>query len=291
MELVAGVGLVERRGRGSRGHDAEEGGHDLRAVGQAHRDGVARADAGGGERASQPLGGRAQLAVGRALPARGLDQRERAVGRVDQVEQRLVARHGGDPVQAPAVAGQHVGADARCLRRREPAALDAGREHALERLAGDVRREPRDLGLAGLVGSVQHLRGRSEAERGLDQPVDRERAPRDADREVEVDVGEDRGHERRLVRPRPAGVDQQHGLLGVALEQVEEARRARVRDEAVGVAAAGVDVHRHAARRGHLERALQQPVAHGLGVPARLAEAVLAPARERPARIGRRSGA
>ena len=77
------------------------------------------------------------------------------------------------------------------------------------------------------------------------------------------------------------------GWCGMALEQVEEACRAGVRDEAVGVAAAGVDVHGHAGGRGHLEGALQQPVAHGLGVPSRLAEAVLAPARERAARIGR----
>ena len=112
---------------------------------------------------------------------------------------------------------------------RHPAVLDAAREHALERLACDVRREPRDLGLAGLVGAVEHLRGRRDAEGGLEQAVDRERGPRDADREVEVDVGEDRGHERRLVRPRPARVDQQHGLARVALEQVEEAGGPRVR--------------------------------------------------------------
>ena len=44
-------------------------------------------------------------------------------------------------------------------------------------------------------------------------------------------------------------------------------------------------------RGGDLERALEQPVAHGLGVRARLAEAVLAPARERAAGVGARSGA
>ena len=46
-------------------------------------------------------------------------------------------------------------------------------------------------------------------------------------------MGEDRRQERRLVGPRPAGVDQQHGLLRVPLEQVEEACRPGVRHEAV----------------------------------------------------------
>ena len=61
----------------------------------------------------------------------------------------------------------------------------------------------------------------------------------------------------------------------MALEQVEQAGGPGVRHEAVRIAAARVDVHGHAARGCDLERPLEQPVTHGLGVRARLAEAVL----------------
>ena len=87
VELVCGVGLVERGGGRARGDDAEEGGDDLGPVRQAHRDRVARSGARRGEPTGEPVGRRAQLPVGRALAARGLDQRERGVRRRQQVEQ------------------------------------------------------------------------------------------------------------------------------------------------------------------------------------------------------------
>ena len=141
-ELVARVGLVERRGGRAGGDDAEERRDDLGPVRQAHRDGVARPDAGRRERAGEPVGDRAQLAVGRALAARGLDERERAVGRrragraapVAPVTRAIPCRRR----QLPASTSR---ADRDRLRRRQPAVLDGARRARAR--APRARRAPR----------------------------------------------------------------------------------------------------------------------------------------------------
>ena len=73
----------------------------------------------------------------------------------------------------------------------------------------------------------------------------------------------------------------------MALEQVEETRGRACGTRLSGSPPPEWMCTGTPARGGDRERALEQAVAHGLGVRARLAEAVLAPAHECPAGIGR----
>ena len=79
-ELALGVGRVERRRGGPGAHHGEERRHDLRAVRERERDGVAGADPVCRELSCQGIDLRAELPVGDRLSRRGLDQRDGVVG-------------------------------------------------------------------------------------------------------------------------------------------------------------------------------------------------------------------